>query len=72
MPLCMISNSYFHPTQPPYNIEMHKHNGQYPVHAETCRSLETILNQSVLDTEVAGNEAAISLPNYTLALIPWL
>ena len=53
-------------------INMHEQRGQFPVYAETRRSLEEHLTWSMLKAQVACNKVSISIPNYTLALLPRL
>ena len=55
-----------------HTISMHEQCGQSLVYAETCRSLEEHLTQSMLRAQVACHKASISLPNYALALLPRL
>ena len=51
---------------------MHEQRGQFPVYAETRRSLEEHLTWSMLKAQVACNKVSISIPNYALALLPRL
>ena len=51
---------------------MHERNGQFPILAQTRRNLEEYLNRALLDAQIAANSAGISLPNYTISLVPWL
>ena len=53
-------------------IAMHKRNGQYPVLAQTRRTLEEALNRALLDAQIAANAAEISLPRYAIILVPRL
>lgn len=53
-------------------IDMHEQRGQFPVYAETRRSLEENFTWSLLKAQLACNKASISLPNYALALVPRL
>jgi len=51
---------------------MHEQNGQFPALVQTRKNLEEHLNRALLDAQIAGNKASISLPNYALILVPRL
>src|SRR6266849_588932 len=53
-------------------IDMHEQNGQFPALVQTRKNLEEHLNRALLDAQIAGNKASISLPNYALILVPRL
>ena len=50
-------------------IDKHEQNGQFPTLVQTYKNLEEHLNRALLDAQLAGNQASISLPNYALILV---
>ena len=45
-------------------INMHEQNSQFPVLVQMCKNLEEYFNQALLDTQIAGMEVSINLPNF--------